>query len=88
MVSKLITYDLCKPGKNYEQLYQKIKSYGTWAHITESTWLVSSPYSCEDIEKDLLNVVDASDRIFVTELGKDAWWYNILCNDETTKKFY
>ncbi len=88
MKSKLITYDLCAPGRNYELLYEKIKSYGPWVCITESAWLISSPYSCQDIKKDLLSVIDASDRIFVTEIGDDAEWYNILCDDLSVSRHY
>ena len=40
MSSKIISYDLCAPGRNYDALYKAIKAYGTWAHITESTWFV------------------------------------------------
>ena len=36
----IITYDLSKPGRNYDDLYQRIKSYGTWAKIAESSWAI------------------------------------------------
>ena len=35
MTSMIIEYDLCSPGRNYDELYKAIKAYGTWAHITE-----------------------------------------------------
>ena len=57
--SKIITYDLCSPGRNYDDLYEKIKSYGTWAHICESTWIISTTDSCSDIRDKLLIVMTA-----------------------------
>ena len=36
----IISYDLMAPGKNYELLYNTIKSYGTWGKITESCWII------------------------------------------------
>ena len=40
MASYIISYDLRKPERNYEALYEAIKAYGTWAHINESLWAV------------------------------------------------
>lgn len=40
MTSMIIEYDLRSPGRNYDDLYRAIKSYGAWAHITESTWFI------------------------------------------------
>ena len=57
--SKIITYDLCSPGRNYDDLYEKIKSYGTWAHICESTWIISTTDSCSDIRDNLKSVMTA-----------------------------
>lgn len=39
--SFVISYDLAEGG-NYDELFNHIKSYGYWAHITESTWAVLS----------------------------------------------
>ena len=40
MSAYIITYDLSQPGRNYDDLYARIKSYGAWARITESSWAV------------------------------------------------
>lgn len=39
METYLISYDLSDKGK-YNDLYEKIKSYEKWAHITESFFAV------------------------------------------------
>lgn len=46
MISKIIEYDLRAPGKDYDALYNIIKSYSYWVHITESTWFVKTDESC------------------------------------------
>lgn len=83
--SKIITYDLCKSGKNYDELYDYIKSFPQWAHITESTWFVSSTKSCSTIRDEILEVVDSDDRVFVGELTGVSAWYNVLCKNDYLK---
>ena len=46
MTSKIIEYDLKKPGRNYDAVYEIIKSYPVWAHITKSTWFVKTSDTC------------------------------------------
>ena len=49
----IISYDLKKADdEDYENLYQAIKAYGTWAHITESTWAVKTSDSAKKIRDD------------------------------------
>lgn len=45
----LITYDLKKPGQDYSNVHDAIKSCGTWWHYLESTWLVDSYLTAEQI---------------------------------------
>lgn len=86
MASKVITYDLCSPGRNYDDLYNAIKSYGTWAHITESTWFVKTDDSCAQIRDNLLSHIDSNDRLFVGELTGTAAWHNVICKNEFLKE--
>lgn len=37
-----IDYDLRNPGRNYEPLYDAIKSYGQWAHPLDSMWIIET----------------------------------------------
>ena len=84
--SKIITYDLCSPGRNYDDLYEKIKSYGPWAHICESTWIISTTDSCSDIRDNLKSVIDSNDRLFVAALTGGAAWSNVLCKSNWLKE--
>lgn len=44
-MAKLISYDLKQPGRNYDDLYEAIKTLGDWWHCLESVWIVKSPKS-------------------------------------------
>ena len=74
-------YDLRAPGRNYEQLYQAIKSYGTWGKLTESSWAIVSNQTVENIRNFLLNFIDGNDRIMVILSGKSAAWQNIMAEN-------
>lgn len=86
MSSKIIEYDLRAPGRNYDALYEVIKGYEVWAHITESTWFVKTDSTCPQIRDALLSKMDANDRIFVGELTGTAAWHNIICESEYLKQ--
>lgn len=83
--SKIVSYDLCESGKNYEKLYDYLKNFPSWARITESTWFISSSKSCTKIRDEILNIVDSDDRVFVGELTGVAAWHNTKCKSEYLK---
>ena len=85
MSSKVISYDLCAPGRNYDDLYKAIKSYGVWAHITESTWFIKTDESCVVIRDKFLRQMDNNDRLFVGELTGIVAWNNVICDDDYLK---
>ena len=86
MTSMIIEYDLRSPGRNYDDLYRAIKSYGAWAHITESTWFIKTSESCVQVRDKLLALMDGNDCIFVAVLTGVAAWNNVLCDSEYLKK--
>lgn len=86
MTSMIIEYDLCSPGRNYDELYKEIKSYGVWAHITESTWFIKTNDSCVQVRDKLSAHMDTNDRLFVAGLTGVAAWRNVLCDSEYLKK--
>ncbi len=73
MAKYIITYDLRAPGRNYDALFERIKSYGTWAHILESSWAVVTTQSAVQVRDYLAAVMDSNDGIFVGALGATAW---------------
>ena len=75
MTAVLIAYDLSDPGQKYEALHEKIKAYGTWSHILESTWIVSKlGITAEGVFEDLKSDLDSNDRMFCVEIdGQSSW---------------
>jgi hypothetical protein len=80
-----INYDLRRPGQDYSGLYEAIKSCGPWWHYLESTWLVDTSLTAEQIWKTLSGHVDKNDRVLVIGvtqqyqgwLSSTAWeWIN------------
>lgn len=82
----IISYDLMAPGKNYEALYNAIKSYGTWGKITESCWIVVSAFSAAVIRDQLSMYMDRNDRLFVSRLAIPAAWKNTKADDAWVKR--
>ena len=82
----IIMYDLRAPGRNYEQLYQAIKSYGTWGKLTESSWAIVSDQTVENIRNFLLNFIDSNDRLMVILSGKSAAWQNMMADNNWLKQ--
>ena len=81
----MISYDLNKPGQNYSDLYKAIKKCGVWWHHLDSTWLVDSKFTVDEITNHLLKFMDKNDFLLVFHLAKShqgqlpkrAWdWIN------------
>lgn len=57
MATFIITYDLRKV-RDYSSLYNAIKSYGTWARITESSWAIVTNQTAVQVRDFLLKSMD------------------------------
>ena len=70
-----ITYDLKKPGRDYSGLYKAIKSYGTWWHYLESTWLVATSSTPQQIWERIGPHIDRNDSVLIIEVknNKEGW---------------
>ena len=82
--SKIVTYDLRNSSKDYDDLYAYLKQY-PWAHITESTWIISTDKSCVTIRNEISKIIDSDDRVFVAELTGVAAWRNTICSSDFLK---
>lgn len=67
----LITYDLKGKNKDYSSLYETIKSYKTWWHYMESTWIIKTSESSGSITKKLIKNVEDIDALLVVRLSED-----------------
>lgn len=73
-----INYDLKKPARDYEGLYEAIKSCGAWWHYLGSTWLVDTTLSADGIWTKVKGHVDANDRMLIIGVtaDKSGWLPN------------
>lgn len=86
MTAYIVSYDLSNV-RDYDSLIDAIKSYGGWAHITESTWaVVANNSSAAMVRDNLKNFIDGDDRLFVIKSGVEAAWVNVLCRNEWLKE--
>jgi hypothetical protein len=70
--TKLIAYDLNRPGQNYDALISAIKSLGAWWHHLDSTWLVKSSLSTSQIRDLLRPHLDSGDELLIINVTGDA----------------
>ncbi|RHH25996.1 hypothetical protein DW219_00115 [Desulfovibrio sp. AM18-2] len=78
MKTYIITYDLNRPGQNYDSLIEAIKSYRLWAKIQKSTWAIKTTSSAIEVRDALCRHIDSNDSLFVGEIGRDAAWFGLL----------
>lgn len=81
-----ISYELRRPGQNYDDLYETIKTAPSWCHPMTSHWFIRTEESVNTWVTRLRNVMDQNDFIFVVNItGQDrqgwmpqsAWdWLN------------
>lgn len=77
----LVSYDLRKPGKDYGGLYEQLKITGAWWHHLDSTWLVQTTETPNQLYNRLRVHLDGNDFILLCEitrnytgwLPKQAW---------------
>ena len=69
-----ISYDLCKPGRNYDGIYEAIKSASAWAHPMDSLWFISTAES----------VQQWSDRLVkcMTKTTASSWLTSLASQDK------
>ena len=56
-----INYDLQEPGRDYQPVYDYIKSFDGWCHLLESLSLVLT-YKLGQVRDELMTLVDRNDR--------------------------
>ena len=76
----LIGYDLNKEGKNYAENNKKLielikKTFPTWWHYLDSTWIVVTTMTCVQIRDLLITVLDKDDELLVARLSGEAAWF-------------
>jgi hypothetical protein len=73
----IVTYDLIKPGQNYEKLIQRIKQYGEWARLGGSSYLISTANSPVEVRNYLSVVLDQNDKLWVGVAPAPSAWHGL-----------
>ena len=60
----LISYEL-NSDKDYTNLYDAIKSYGAWWHFIDSTWLIDTSQSAQEVSEKLLRHIDKNEDVLL-----------------------
>jgi hypothetical protein len=68
MSALLVTYDLKGSGGDYSGLLGKIKSYPSWARLSESSYAIATDTSPQAVFSALKPFLDANDNIYVITL--------------------
>lgn len=85
MTTYIVVYDLISPGQNYTRIHEQIKSYGTWARPTESTWIVVTNKTAVQVRDHLLQYIDDNDRLLVVGSSSEGAWHNVRCRNSWLK---
>ncbi len=73
MSTYLVGYDLDKPGQDYSDLYDFLKSFNNWWHHLDSTWLIESGMTTVEVRNKLKKYIDSNDEILVVNVSGDSW---------------
>ncbi|MCG5262440.1 hypothetical protein [Cupriavidus gilardii] len=85
-----VSYDLNKAGQNYSALYEELKKSPSWWHYLDSTWLIYTTETAQQLSNRLLMHIDKNDRLLVIKvvrayqgwLSEEAWkWINQYVTD-------
>lgn len=79
MKTYLISYDLIKPESlpEYIRLFSTIKTATFWAKPLRSVWLVKTTLSSAQIRDELMEVIDANDKIMIIEVTNNWATYGL-----------
>ena len=81
MAAYVISYDLNKPGQNYNQLYEAIKrNCPTHWRCLDSTWIVDYSNGATQLRDNLTPYIDSNDKLLVARLSNEAAWYGFNTN--------
>jgi hypothetical protein len=72
MAVYLITYDLNRETTR-PPIVDRIKAYGDWAMLSESSYAISTNQTAEQVYANLQALLDQNDQIYIITLKKP--WY-------------
>lgn len=77
----IVSYDLCKPGRDYSSLLARLRALGGVRPL-ESYWILKGTYTADALRDDLRQHIDANDRLLVYDTSAGRWaWSGTLKTD-------
>jgi len=73
----IVTYDLSNPGRNYESLLKKIKTFSAWARLGGSAYLLITEQTSVQLRDFLTPALDINDKLYVGRLSNEAAWQGL-----------
>ena len=81
MAVYLATYDLHKPDRDYEPLYEYLETF-TYAHCIGSVWLLDTDESAATIRDGMLENMHEKDTVLVIRAQEESAWHEYgVCGD-------
>lgn len=77
MNTYIVSYDLCNPGQNYEQLLRLIRRYSAWARLGGSAYIIETSDTAKNVRDYLSRVLDRNDKLFIGTIKAEAAWYGL-----------
>ena len=70
-----ISYDLNRPGQDYDTVIKAVKDLGSCAHPLKSMWFVDTQLTAQGLYAVMKKFIDGSDRLFISRVTADhAGW--------------
>jgi hypothetical protein len=76
-----VSYDLRKPGRNYESLWKRLGEWGA-TRVLQSVWIIDRQTTAVQIRDDLQRHMDDNDGILVTGLTGESAWRHLETNSD------
>ena len=70
----IISYDLCAPGRHYEELAELINKEGAWARLGGSAYLLESNKTAVELRDSFKRILDINDKLYVGIVKAPAAW--------------
>ena len=70
MAALLVTYDLNSPGQKHAKVLEKVKSFGGWARLSESSYAITTFLTPNQVYSQFESLLDSNDYIWIVSLKK------------------
>lgn len=75
METKLVSYDLITPGRDYKTVYEYLRGHTAWARPLESLWLIKTDKPSSQVRDELKSHIDQNDKVYVVDVtGRSSSW--------------